>query len=121
MPALHGTKPDLFLSLCSFVLPTSRVELGRCFFPLAMVFALHALPVRESIPSQLVQKPLVGMIFIVNIICGAGVGFVGTISKDDDGVVLGFYICALTVLSAVALDLAMVARAVFAFSRTGAW
>jgi hypothetical protein len=97
------------------------MELGRCFFPLAIVFALHALPVRESIPSQLVQNPLVGMIFIVSIICGAGVGFVGTVSKDDDSVVLGFYICTLTVLSSAVLDLAMAARAVFAFFRTGAW
>ena len=106
---------------CSFVLPSSRVELGRCFFPLTMVFALHALPVRESIPSQLVQKPLASTLFIVTILCGAGVGFVGPISKDDDGIVLGFYTCALAVLSSTVLDLAMAARAVFAFFTSSAW
>ena len=106
---------------CSFVLPSSRVQLGWCFFPLTMMFALHALPVRESIPSQLVQKPLVSILFIVTILCGAGIGFVGMLSKDDDGIVLGFYVCALTVLSATVLDLAMAARAVFTFFTSSAW
>ena len=61
------------------------------------------------------------MIFVATIICGAGVGFVGTILTDDDSIILGFYLCALTVLSSVVFDLAMAARAVFAFFRTGVW
>jgi len=46
---------------------------------------------------------------------------VGTITKDDDGIVLGFYTCALAVLSSTVLDLAMAARAVFAFFTSSAW
>ena len=105
----------------SFALPINRVELGRWFFPLAILFALHALPVRGSIPSQLVQRPLVSTAFLAAIVCGAGLGFVSIQSNDDDGVVLGFYICALTVLLAPVLDMAMTARAVFVFTTSGVW
>ena len=97
------------------------MELGRWFFPLAVMFALHALPVRGSIPSQLVQRPLVSAGFLAAIACGAGLGVASIQSNDDDGVVLGFYICALTVLLAPVLDMAMATRAVLVFITSGVW
>ena len=64
---------------------------------------------------------MVGIIFIATILCGAALGLMAVHWEDDDGIVLGFYICTLTVLSAPVLDMAMAGRAVFAYITGGDW
>ena len=61
------------------------------------------------------------MIFITAILSGAALGLMAVHSEDDDGIVLGFYICTLTVLLSPVLDLAMVARAAFVYITDGDW
>ena len=104
-----------------FVLPISRAELGEYFFPLAALFALHALPVRGSIPYQIVQKHPLNLLYIAAILCGAGLGLSALRVRDDDGVVRAFYICSLSVLCGPLLDLLMTAKAVAVFATTGVW
>ena len=104
-----------------FVLPIGRAELGEYFFPLAALFALHALPVRGSIPYQIVQKHPLNLLYIAAILCGAGLGLSALRVRDDDGVVRAFYICSLSVLCGPLIDLLMTAKAVAVFATTGVW